>query len=241
MLTMKNVLICRNCGTENPFFSLNCKKCNSYLRVRISNIDLWQTAWQIFESPVKAGEKIIQSDHKNFVVTLLIFVCLKYALLSSMIYNSIYGQVGSIGVFPQAFLSGGLPVIISLLIISIILTALNNLLGIKNRVVDNLSLYTYSFTPQILGLIFLTPIQFALFGKYFFSFNPSPFLIKPMATYVLLVIEILLFVWSIFIVCAFTFAQTKNKLYSVTVGTVISIILLAVIYYMPEKLLVLVR
>lgn len=238
---MKNVLICKNCGTENPFFSLNCNKCDSYLRVRVSNIDLWQTTWQIFESPVQAGEKIIHSDHKNFVISLLIVICVKYAILSAMIFNSTHENVESIGVFPQAFVSGGLPVILFLMIGSVLLTMLNNFFSIKNRVVDNLALYTYCFIPQILGLVFLTPIHFALFGEYFFSFNPSPFLIKPMAAYVLLIIEILLFLWSFLNVGFFTFAQTRNKLYSAAVGITTSIIFLAILYYIPERLLVLFR
>ncbi len=238
---MKNVLVCKNCGTENPFFSLNCGKCDSYLRVRVSNIDLWQTTWQIFESPLKAGKKIIHSDHKNFVISLLIIIALKYAILSAMIYNSVYGSIESMNVFPQAFLAGGVPVIFLLLLFSLIIKLLNNALGVKNRAIDNLALYTYCFIPQALGFLILTPIHFALFGEYFFSFNPSPFLIKPMAAYVLFVIDVLLFVWSMANSASFTFVQTRNKIYSIVAGICLSVAVFATIYFLPGKLLILFR
>lgn len=234
---MKNVLVCKNCRTENPFYSLNCERCDSYLRVRISNIDLWQTTWQIFESPVKAAEKIIHSDHKNFVISLLIMIGLKYATFSAMIYNSAYGRTEPMNLFPQAFITGGVPVILFLLLFSLIMKLLNNTFGVKNRVTDNLALYTYCFIPQVLGLLILTPIHFALFGEYYFSFNPSPFLIRPLAAYVLLAIDILLFLWSIANAVFFTFAQTRNKPYSVVVGLCILAILLVVNYFLPAELL----
>ena len=238
---MKNVLVCKNCGTENPFYSMNCTKCDSYLRTRVSNIDLWQTAWQEFESPITAGEKIIHSDHKNFVIWLLILIGIKYATLSAMIHNSVYGSTESMNVFPQAFITGGVPVILFLLLASVIIKLLNNYFGIKNRVADNVALYTYCFIPQLLGFLILTPIQFALFGEYFFTFNPSPFLIKPMAAYVLLVIDVLLFLWSLVNAGSFTFAQTKNKAYSVVVAICLSVAILTIIYFLPGELLILLK
>lgn len=233
---MKNVLVCKNCGTENPFYSLNCSKCESYLRTRTSNIDLWQTIWQIFETPVKAGEKIIHSDHKNFLVSLLIVIAVKYATVAAMIYNSIYSRTEPMNVFPQAFIVGGVPIVLVLLLFSMIIKLLNSSFGIWNRVTDNLALYIYCFIPQVLGFLILTPIHFALFGEFFFSFNPSPFLIKPMAAYVLLIIEVMLFVWSAANAAAFTYAQTRNKIYSAVTSLSLSIIILAIIYFLPEAL-----
>lgn len=234
---MKNVLVCKNCGAENPFYTLNCTKCDSYLRARVSNIDLWQTIWQIFESPVNAGEKIIHSEHKNFVISLLVLIAVKYATLSAMIYNSAGGRTEGMNVFPQAFITGGIPIVVLIILVSTILKLTNNALGVKNRVIDNLALYTFCLIPQIMGFVFLTPIHFALFGEYFFSFNPSPFLIKPMAAYVLLGIEILLFGWSMATSASFTFAQTRHKTYSIAVGFGFTMLILACIYFLPSEFL----
>ncbi|MEW6654278.1 MAG: hypothetical protein AB1394_12550, partial [Bacteroidota bacterium] len=64
-------LICNNCGVSNPIYSLNCSNCNSFLRARIPNIDLWDTIWNILVSPTETAVKIIQAEKKNFVAFLL--------------------------------------------------------------------------------------------------------------------------------------------------------------------------
>ncbi|NOX19606.1 MAG: hypothetical protein GXO87_15160, partial [Chlorobi bacterium] len=69
---MKNNVICKNCGAENPFYLLTCKSCNAYIRDKVSNINLWEIIWKLIETPVEAFRQIIYAEHKNFTSTILI-------------------------------------------------------------------------------------------------------------------------------------------------------------------------
>ncbi len=227
---MKNVMVCSNCGNENPYYSLNCTKCNSFLRSKVSNIDLWETTWRLFDAPIKAAEKIIHSDTKNFLLTILFFVCVKYSLNATIIHNAFNENSIPFSFTSRGIIYGSLPIVVILIFFSLIITLINKLFGIKSRFKDNFSLYTYSFIPQIFGLVILTPIQYALFGEYWFLFNPSPMIIKPMVSVFLFIIEGLLFLWSTVLFITAAYSQTKNKNYSIITGISLAIIISFALY-----------
>lgn len=228
---MKKVVICNNCKTENPFYNLNCNKCNAFLRSKIVNIDLWDTLWKILESPIKTCEQIIQADHKNFVTTILILVGIKIGIGFLTISNALFlfdteieNSFGFIILVAVCFIS-------SLIIISSLATVVNKLFGLTNRFKDNLALYSYSFLPIVLTLFVLTPIQIALYGTYWFTFNPSPLFIKPTATTVLILIESLFLIWSFFLIIISNYSQSKNIIYSILFGFIEIIFLFLTSYF----------
>ena len=228
---MKNVLVCNNCKKENPFYSMICSNCNSFLRSKIPNIDLWETIGKLIEIPTQAFGKIIQAENKNFVVTLMIIVCVKLSLAAMIIYNAFYSVNGVPITFLNSFLLGGVPSIILLSFFSLMITFSNKFFGIENRSKDNFAVYIFSFIPMIGGLFVLTPIQFALFGEYWFTFNPSPLLMKPVPFLILLIIEGLLFIWSSILFIVATYSQTRNKIYSTCAGVILALLIVGVIYF----------
>lgn len=218
---MKKVIVCNNCSTENPFYSLTCQGCSSYLRSRVPNIDLWDTISKILYAPVSTAEMLIQAEHKNFLVSLIILAGIKFSLFIAAYYNSISSDNFDKNIF-GILLSGVLIFCAIILLISFFATITNKLFGLKTRFKDNLIIYVYSYLPTILVFVFLTPIYFALFGIYWYSFNPSPFMIKPIAAYVLASLEGIFFLWSLFLSITSTYAQSKSVLYSVITGLVIN-------------------
>ena len=194
---MKKVLVCSNCQAESPFFEQNCKNCNAFLRSKIANIDLWSTLWSILESPVKTAETIIQSDHKNFTVSILFFAAFKIGLSLLLISNAFELLGEEVNSAFNFVIIGGISFSVILFICALIITPINSWLGITNRIKDNISIYTYSFLPIVLTLLFLAPIEIAIFGTYWFTFNPSPLIFKPFVSYILFFIEGLFFIWSL--------------------------------------------
>src|SRR5690606_23987280 len=77
---MKNAVVCKNCNSENPFYELICRNCRSFLREKIYNIDLWKTISQLIESPSTAFRNIILSEHKNYLLLLLVLIAGKLFL-----------------------------------------------------------------------------------------------------------------------------------------------------------------
>ena len=228
---MKKVLVCNNCHAENPFYHLICTNCNAFLRSKIPNIDLWDTLWKLLESPVKTGEHIIQSDHKNFVVTILALAGIKIGIAFLIISNALSLLQTEISSSFEFILLSGIAFIVLVVFISFLITMLNNLFGLKNRFKDNLALYSYSFLPIVLTLIILTPIQLAIYGTYWFTYNPSPLVFKPFTTYVMLFLEGLFFIWSLFLLITSTYSQSKNIVYSIAVGIGIIVVISAGMYY----------
>ena len=82
---MRNSINCKNCGEPNPFYNLNCHFCKSLLRNRVVNIDFGRTVLKLLESPVKGFTEIIYSEHKNFVITLIFLLSIKFFLNSILV------------------------------------------------------------------------------------------------------------------------------------------------------------
>lgn len=196
---MDNKLICRNCGTENPFYQLSCSKCSAYLRDKVFNIDLWDIIPILIESPSRAFAKIIHSEHKNFTLFLFFFTSIKLSIISIYISLAINKNEHYLQSAITTFIiSAGILFIVSLLV-SLLFTLFLKKRDIKTRLRDNISITLYSLFPYLLGLVILFPLELILFGYTVFSVNPSAFDIKPTIAYTMLVFEILVVAWSVFL------------------------------------------
>ena len=83
---MKNEIVCKSCGIQNPFYQLNCINCKAYLRERVYNLDLWKILEFLIESPIKGFTKIIHSEQKNFILFVIILVSLKFLINTIFFY-----------------------------------------------------------------------------------------------------------------------------------------------------------
>ncbi len=229
---MKNVVVCEKCGAENPVYRLTCKECNSFLRDRVNNIDFWKTFWKIFESPDKAFFTIIYAKNKNMVVLLIILAGIKTALVSLQIKTMITSA--NFGIDWLTFILSGMVFAVLLLVgYAYLITRLNKIFGLETRFKDNLAIYTYAFVPLIITLFLLLPVEFALFGEYWYLANPLSAEINPAAAHILLFIETVMLLWSFVLLITANYVQTKNTFYSVIVSLILCLILFgapAIIY-----------
>lgn len=190
---MKNVITCKNCGTENPFYGFICTKCNSFLRERVVNIDFFNILGIMIESPSKAFKKIIFAEHKNFISLVSILICIKLfinsLIIAPYIKQEIFGDL-IINFFLEIVLF-----VIFIFIYSYVLKLFTLLFGNRTRLRDNFAILIYSFIPMIYALIFLFPVELILYGGSLFSNNPSPFLIKPIPSYILTFMEAIIIIW----------------------------------------------
>jgi hypothetical protein len=228
---MKNVIICKSCNGENPYYELICVNCHSFLRERIFNIDLWKTIEQLIETPVKAFRRIIQSEHKNFISLIFIFAVFKLFLSAIFISLVFYKDEQALNYFITRFFlfAGGMLVLF--LIISLILQFVLKSGGIIARYKDLLALLIFSLMPYSFAAIILFPVELIIFGSYLFSVNPSPFIVKSLFAWILFVLEVLLIIWSFFLTVTGTFAQTKSVKFSLMNSIIINIIVYSSIYF----------
>ncbi len=211
-----NIQICDNCRKENPLYRETCLECGHYLRKTVVNIDLWSTIWKLFETPQKVIKNIIYAEHKNFVFFLLLLLSVKFYSFFVIVKFSLNPLAEELKNF---FLNASMITIIfftALLIFAKIITILISLKEKKIvRFKDNISVITYSFVPLILISIVLFPIEYGIFGKQWFTSNPSPLIIKKNAAYLLYGIEIFMLLWSLFILYLSFYIQSNSKIKAV--------------------------
>jgi hypothetical protein len=235
---MKNIVSCPNCGTENPFYKLTCSNCKTYLRERIFNVDLWKVIGLLIENPVRAFKLIIHSEHKNFVILINILFAVKafiFARLLSLLYSGSNSLRINLGLGLLITLGAG---IIVIFLYSLLVTFINKSAGLKTRIRDNHAVFSYSLIPHSFALLILFPIEIIIFGGYFFSNNPSPFILKPTIAYALLSFEGLLILWGISLSVAGVYAISKNFPYSVLIGLLFNFYLLGFLSIMSGLLFI---
>ena len=233
---MKNSIICPTCITENPSYVYICKKCKSFLRERVYNIDLWKIIGLLIENPKKAFQLIVYSEHKNFVLFIILFVAIKFLI------NARFLSMLSLGDFvptSSLYLSYFLALCITalyLFLFSFFVTIINKKLGAGNRLRDNIAVLTYSLLPNALIVIFLIIIELAVFGEYLFSVNPTPFVIKGFIAYMFAGAEILIILWTMFLTFVAFIVQTNSILSSI-IYTIIFYGCLSAIFYFASMVI----
>ena len=228
---MHNVIICKSCGAENPYFESICKNCNSFLREKIFNIDLWKTISGLIDVPVKTFRIIIQAEHKNFISFIFLLSVFKLFVTSIFISLAIFRNEEAISLFFPKLLYFSTGMIILMIVLSSILSFVINKNAVVSRFKDIFAVLTYSLLPYSFAAIVLFTIEIIIFGGNLFSVNPSPFVIKSFLAWVLTVIEILIILWSLFLLITGIYAQTKSKIFSLISGFIINIIIFASIYF----------
>lgn len=212
-----NITVCKNCGGENPLYQLICTKCQSYLRERVYNIDLFSTIAQLIENPLGAFKRIIYSEHKNFLVFLFIIISVKFFIniyFMASLRGGLSFAVKPIAIFVIVLCAGA----VLLILFSIIYGVINRVFKIDTRFKDNLSIFIYSLLPHFFGAAILFPVELIIFGEYLFDVNPSPFEIKPFFAYTLLAFEGILTLWSVFLSTMASYAQSRKLIYSLIMG-----------------------
>jgi hypothetical protein len=120
--------------------------------------------------------------------------------------------------------------IIYFLLFSFVHHSLGKMNEINIRYKDTLALIIFSQIPFLFGLLVLFPLELVIFGDYLFSLNPTPFTIKGSITYFILMIEIGLVIWSIFLVFKAFIAQSQQLFFSFMSASVFVVLFWTLIY-----------
>ncbi|MDP4190912.1 MAG: YIP1 family protein [Bacteroidota bacterium] len=211
---MKNVITCKNCKAENPYFSYICNNCRSYLRERVVNIDLWKMLGTIIESPTKAFSNIIHAEHKNFISLLYFLFAIKFFINILMIDDPVFGSIKVLNNVSLLFLLSLIVPIVVICVFALLLKFVTKLLKVQTRFKDNLSILIYSLVPSSIALVFFFPVELVLFGSALFISNPSPFLLKQNPAYVMSALEGLMVIWSFVLTFFAIKSATKSVIFS---------------------------
>jgi hypothetical protein len=188
---------CTVCQAENDDFSVTCIKCKAFLQDRVPNLNLFETGWQVIESPSKAFRKIVLAEHKNYV--LFLFSLLGVSLAFTVFW---FFRLGSrfeslLDLIPAAVgLGVGLGFAASFLITGVY-HLLARLMGGLTGFRVSFGVLGYAMTPVAFSLVLILPIELLTFGMFLFTGNPHPYAMKPVSYVLLVGFDVLIASWTL--------------------------------------------
>jgi hypothetical protein len=187
---------CTVCGEENDDLSVVCVRCRSFLQSKVDTLDLFHTIWSLMYAPGSAFRRIVLSRNKNY--SLLLSSLLGIALVYSVAWFKNLGRTlpNLFGVLAAGFVAGPLAGLLFVFLFSLIMVWLGKVLGGKAVRRNMFAVVAYASFPIVLTLVFVFPIEVAIFGAYLFDNNPPPLVINPAAYVTLLGLDALGVLWS---------------------------------------------
>ena len=208
---------CSVCGTDNDDLAVLCSKCKSYLQTKVDTLDLFGTIWMLMESPRRAMKRILLARYKNYVYFLsaLFGISLVYTVMWYRNLGKVYDDLFVLLV--GGLIAGPVVGILCVLLCSIVLSIFTRLLKGKATVRNTFAVVAYSTVPIVLSLVFIFPVEVAVFGQSFFDNNPSPLVLKPVEYIILIGLDFVATVWSWIllvegIVVANSFTRAKSAM-----------------------------
>ncbi|HLF14779.1 MAG TPA: YIP1 family protein [Bacteroidota bacterium] len=191
------MITCPVCGTRNHHLTIVCGSCGGFIQGRVENLDLFSTIWKLIERPRAAFLSISLSRYKNYstIVPSVAGIGLVFAFFWFI-------KAGDHTASAFNLLAGG---IVAGPPTGVILTATMTILagiilrisGISVRFRNLYAVLGYSLVPVVLSVVFVLPLEIFTFGRYFFSLNPPPWLLKPVSYYLFVSLGFLVVAWTI--------------------------------------------
>lgn len=227
---------CPNCQNQILLDSYTCSNCNNIIRDRVPNLNFFETLYLLLIDSKKAFLKIIFSEQKNYVFFLYFAFILKFSFFG-LVFEHIYDITQNLKIFSIYFsINYGIIFFLFSLVLLFCFIFYRFLLDKKSKIKNIFSLLTYSTSFFSLSFIILFPIELLLFGSYLFSWNPSPFQIKPVISCFILFIESVGLIFSVYLCFSSIFFYLKSFLLPVILSLFFTIFCFFLIIY-SEKLI----
>ncbi len=205
-----NKISCPVCYSENFILDLSCSNCGSIIRENIRTLNFGEAFTNLILYPDFEIKKILFSEHKNYSFVLLILLAIKLTVISffslSILDKNLSISISKLFTYVLLFW------LVYVYCLAVFLTLFLQLIT-KHKIEfkNSISVTAYSFIYfSIFGiLIFL--LELMLFGKYFFSKNPSIFQIDFYKSIAVLGIEIILILYSFYLFVRFLVFILQKK------------------------------
>jgi hypothetical protein len=191
------MIACTVCGTQNDEFGVVCVSCKSFLQMKVDNLNLFETLWSLMEEPRAAFRRIALARHKNYVILLssLLGMAMVYLVIWLKTLGARFPNFAVL--IGSGLVIGPLAGVLLTFLFSLIVHRAGRLLGGTGTYRNVRAATVYASVPIVYSLVLVFPIEIAVFGPYFFSDNPPPLVINPVAYIVLLGFDAAAIVWSL--------------------------------------------
>ena len=190
------MISCSICQTSNHHLETICTQCHAFLQTRIDNLDLFGTAWKLFERPMSAFRTIAIAEHKNYGIILSALAGVSMAFVSLWALKAGEYDHTLISVISLGVTVGPVAGILVVLFLALCLKFFSQCIGRFSSFRNAFAVMAYSTIPLVIALLFVFPIELLTFGNFFFMSNPSPYLLKPLSYVTLLSLHAGFALWS---------------------------------------------
>ncbi len=191
------MITCPVCNSSNHHLAVTCKSCGSFIQKRVENLDLFSVAWKVIEHPSQAFHDIAVARHKNYAFFLasVAGIGLSFGLFWAVHAAEFTDSILSI--IAAGLVTGPVAGILTFLFLAAILTALATLGGVSVRYRNSMAVVAYAFLPLVLCTVISIPMELLSFGTFFYSSNPSPYILKPVSYMMILGLKFLFSLWMV--------------------------------------------
>ena len=218
---------CPVCLAENSDFATVCLKCKAFLQDRIPNLNLFETAWKVIESPRAAFHKIVLSEHKNFSLFLFSFFGMSLSFTAFWFFKLGNRFYSLLDVIQWALISGVAAGLASAIFLTLVYHVAARAIGGKAKIRDSMGLLAYALLPIVISLFLVLPIELLTFGMYLFTSNPSPYSIKPLSFVLLAGFDALVGIWTLILAVVATRVGHRLSLVKSLVAVALTLVLFA--------------
>jgi len=162
----------------------------------VDALDLFTTAWKVIETPSRAFRTIALATHKNYTLLLASLFGIAWTYAALWVTDGSSWLPSLFVLILTGLLVGPLLGIFCLLTVVTIALWLGRKMGGGATFRNLLALTAYSTVPIALSLIFVLPVDVAVFGSSFFGASPTPWELKPMIYGILLTLHAGMMVWT---------------------------------------------
>jgi hypothetical protein len=191
------MIVCPICQRTNSHLAVTCASCGGFLQAKVDNLDLFATTWRVIEFPRRAFHRIAIASHKNYVFFLSALLGIGEAFMLLWLFRIGNSNLHFLEILAIGFLAGPPLGIATVLVMASSQKLLTSIFGLRARFFQAMGIISYAAIPIVASVILILPIKLLTFGKYFFSSNPTPMLIKPASYVLLLSLDAVFIVYSI--------------------------------------------
>lgn len=149
------------------------------------------------ERPRDAFRRIILATHKNYMYLLscLLGISMTFGFFWLKSVGSRFANVLTLATTGSLI---GVPVGLGFVfLVSVVFARCVRFMGGKATIRNTMAVVAYSCVPIVLSLVFVFPLEIAIFGTDFFGSNPPPIVINPTVYVALLAFDTFAALWAV--------------------------------------------
>lgn len=191
------MISCPVCGTVNHHLSVNCTSCGGFIQSRVDNLDLFATLWRVIENPKAAFFRISMARYKNYSSILAAITGVGLIFMYFWYLNAADHTGSMLNLVVGGLVAGPVFGVLLVLLGAVGMRLAFGIFRVRATTRNLYAVLAYASVPVVMSVVFLLPLEIFSLGRYFFSGNPPPWLIKPVSYYLFLSLDGIVGAWTV--------------------------------------------